>query len=51
MGLVRVLVELAVLVMASILSFVIGAGVAVHHVRGNAIDIDVEKIEHRKHVV
>lgn len=48
MGLVRVLAELAVLFVACFLSFAIGVGIAVHHIRGASADVTLEKIEHRK---
>lgn len=48
MGLVRVFAEVAVLFVACFMSFVIGVGIAVHHMRGAAPDTVLEKIEHRK---
>ena len=49
MSLIRVFAEIAVLVVACFLSFVIGVGIAVHHVRGTALsEIEAKKVEEQK---
>lgn len=48
MGLVRMIAELGVLLVACSLSFIIGVGVAVHHVRAAMPDAEIERTEHRK---